>query len=455
MHNSNKHRDGFSSSVGIWLALAGSAVGLGNMWRFPYLVGTNGGAAFIFIYLFFVFVLALPIMCAEFVVGRRAQSNVYGAFRKLAPGTRWGVTGMIAIICCVIVMGFYSVVGGWSLTYLWKSLTFNLVSSDTAMLAGMFDRTVTSTFEPVGFMLLFVLLSAIVLLFGVKKGIERWSKVLMPLMFFMVVFLAVRSSTLPGAGAGLDFLFKPDFSKVTDTTVLEALGQAFLSLSIGFGIVLTYASYARKESNVLKLSTMTCLSDTAFSVISGLAIMPAVFAFGLPPGQGPGLVFVTLPFVFSKIMFGAYLAILFFFVLFIAALTSSISMLEVVVAYVAEEFKISRRTAILGITAVVVCLGVVNSMSQGAWSFLQIAGYNFFDICDKFTANVLMPLGALLIVLFVGWHMAPADFADEMSSGGRHKLPALYFSAMRIIIKYVSPVVIAIIMARGIYVNMM
>ena len=449
-----KKRDGFASNFGVLVAMAGSAVGLGNMWRFPYLVGNNGGAAFIFIYLAIVFLLALPIMYAEFIIGRRAQSNVYGAFKKLAPGSNWGIIGVLAILCCTIVLGFYSVVGGWTLDYLWKSLTFTLVNSDTEVLSNMFTNTVTSKWQPLVFMLIFVALSGVILVFGIKRGIERYSKILMPMLFFMVVIIAVRSMSLPNAQAGIDFLLKPDFSKVTGTTVLEAMGQAFLSLSIGFGIVFTYASYVKKEVNLVKMSAYTAISDTLFAIIAGLAIMPAVFAFGLTPGQGPGLVFVTLPFVFSKIMFGSILAILFFFVLFIAAITSAISLLEVVVAYLAEEFHISRMKSIAATICVVVVLGTLCSLSQGVLSHIQIAGYNLFDLCDKFTANILMTTGALLIVLYVGWSMKRADFIDEITSGGRHTIPPFYLKVIMWSIKYVAPVVIAIIMVRGIWLNM-
>ena len=443
-------REGFASNFGILVAMAGSAVGLGNLWRFPYLVGNNGGAAFIVIYLAIVFIMALPIMYAEFIIGRRAQSNVYGAFRKLAPGTHWNVFGILAIACCILVLAFYCVVGGWTIDYLWRAVTFQLITQDSAQLSGLFGQVVTSSWQPLFFMLLFVALSGGVLLFGVQRGIEHFSKILMPLLFLMVLIIAGRSLTLPGAESGIDFLFRPDFSKVTATTVLEAMGQAFFSLSIGFGIIFTYASYVPKKVNIVKMSSYTAISDTLFAVIAGMAIMPAVFAFGLPPGQGPGLVFVTLPFVFSKIMFGSVLAILFFFVLFIAAITSSISLLEVVVAYLAEEFRIRRRTSIAISVAVVIVLGTFCSLSQSTLSDFQIGGYNLFDFCDKLTANILMPTGALIVVLYVGWWMKWADFLDEITSSGRHRIAPVYLKIIQLSIKYLAPVVISIIMIRGI-----
>ena len=349
-------RDNFGSSFGVLVAMAGSAVGLGNLWRFPYLVGTNGGAAFIIIYLAIVFVLALPIMYSEFVIGRRAQANVYSAFKQLAPGSKWSITGIIAIICCIMIISFYSVVGGWTIDYMVKSITMQF-ASDTSALGGLFEKTVTSNWPPVLYMAAFVILSGAILLAGVKDGIEKYSKVLMPLLFLMVVLIAVRSVTLPGAEKGIDFLFKPDFSKVTANTVLDALGQAFFSLSVGFGIIFTYASYVKKNENVVKMSVQTAMADTIFAIIAGVAIMPAVFSFGISPGQGPGLVFVTLPYVFSQLPLGSLIGFIFFFVLFIAAITSLISLMEVVVAFMIEVFHMSRRVALALLTLLILCLG--------------------------------------------------------------------------------------------------
>ena len=440
-------RDSFASSFGVLVAMAGSAVGLGNLWRFPYLVGTNGGAAFIIIYLAIVFLLALPIMYAEFVVGRRAQSNVYGAFKKLAPGSKWGIIGVMAIICCILIVSFYSVVGGWTIDYLVKAVMGEF-SSGSEGFDGLFAQTVSSNYRPLLFMLLFVGTSATVLLAGVKDGIEKYSKVLMPLLFLMVIIIAVRSVTLPGAGEGLDFLFKPDFSKVTAGTVLDALGQAFFSLSVGFGIIFTYASYVNKNENLIKMSAQTATADTLFAIIAGIAIMPAVFAFGISPSQGPGLVFVTLPYVFAQLPLGSVLAAIFFFVLFVAALTSAISLLEVAVAYVLEEFKIGRRAAVISVVAIVLFLGTFCSLSQGLLGDVKIFGNNIFDLFDKTTANILIPVGGLLIVLFAGWRMKREDFLDEITSGGKHKINSVYLRIIMFSVKYLAPVIISIILIR-------
>ena len=441
-------RDSFASSFGVLVAMAGSAVGLGNLWRFPYLVGTNGGAAFIIIYLAIVFVLAMPIMYSEFILGRRGQSNVYSAFKKMAPGTGWKVTGILAIVCCILIVSFYSVVGGWTIDYMVKGMMFKF-TSDSAALGGMFEQTVTSSWQPLLYMALFAGLSGAILLAGVKDGIEKYSKVLMPLLFLMVVVIAVRSVTLPGAGAGLDFLFKPDFSKVTANTFLDALGQAFFSLSVGFGIIFTYASYVNRGENVVKMSVQTAMADTLFAILAGVAIMPAVFSFGISPSQGPGLVFVTLPYVFAQIPFGGVLAILFFFVLFIAAITSSISLLEVIVAYVIEEFKWKRSVAVVSVLALIIFLGAFCSLSQGVLADVKILGNNIFDSFDKFTANILIPLGALLIVLFAGWKMKKADFMDEITSGGEHRINPWYLKCIMFSVRYLAPVVITVIMIRS------
>lgn len=441
-------RDGFASSFGVLVAMAGSAVGLGNLWRFPYLVGTNGGAAFIIIYLAIVFVLAMPIMYSEFVIGRRAQSNVYGAFRKLAPGSGWGIIGAMAILCCILVVSFYSVVGGWTIDYLFKGLTMQF-TSDSNALGGMFENTVTANWRPLFFMIMFIGSAGVILLSGVKDGIEKYSKVLMPLLFVMVVVIAVRSVTLPGAGAGLEFLFKPDWSAVTANTVLDALGQAFFSLSVGFGIIFTYASYVKKEENLIGMSVQAATADTLFAILAGIAIMPAVFSFGISPGQGPGLVFVTLPYVFAQLPLGGVLATIFFFVLYVAAITSAISLLEVVVAYVIEEFRISRKAAVMATVSLVIILGAFCSLSQGVLGGVKIFGNNIFDLFDKFSANILMPLGALLIVLFAGWKMKRADFIDEITSGGMHKINPVYLKIILFSVRYMAPVIIAVIMLRS------
>ena len=442
-------RDSFGSGFGALVAMAGSAVGLGNLWRFPYLVGTNGGAAFIFIYLAFVFLLALPIMYSEFIIGRRSQANVFGAYKVLAPGTKWCASGLVYVLGSLFIISFYCVVGGWTIDYFWKAITFQFNTTDTAVLDGIFAQSVTSSTEPLMFMLIFLVATAFIVMAGIKDGIERYTKVMMPMLFVIVVIVAIRSVTLPGASQGFEFLFKPDFSKVTSKTLIDALGQAFFSLSIGCGTIMTYGSYVSKKEKIINLSEETAITDTMFAIIAGLAIMPAVFAFGISPAEGPGLVFVTLPYIFAQIPFGAFLAILFFFMLFIAALTSSISQLEVIVSYLKEEFSISRKLAIVLSVSVITIFGVLCSLSQGTLADVKIFGLNFFDFFDKTSANILLPLGGFLAVIFVGWKMKKPEVMDELTSGGLHKINPLALNLVYFLIKYLAPVVVAIVLLSG------
>lgn len=440
-------RDNFSGTFGVLVALAGSAIGLGNLWRFPYLVGTNGGAAFILIYLLFVFVLCLPILISEFLVGRRSQSNAVRAFTTLAPKSKWGIVGVLGVLGAIAILSFYSVVGGWTLNYAVKAISMDLLHT-SEQVTDTFNSMVTSPFEPVIYMFLFLLLTAGVIIGGIKNGIERFSKIMMPILFVMIVMIAVRSVTLPGAGAGIEFLFKPDFSKVTFETLLVALGQAFFSLSIGCGAVLTYASYVKKSENIVKTSALTAISDAIFAMIAGLAVMPAVFAFGVSPTEGPGLVFIILPEIFEQLPAGGFIAILFFFILLIAAVTSSISLMEVIVTYIIEEFRLSRKIAILVTLFIATILGTLCSLSQGVLSQIRIFGLNIFDFFDSLSANVLMTLGGLLLVLFVGWKLKKEDFMDEISNSGTLNHKILY-GAIYFLIRYIAPIVILTIMIFG------
>lgn len=442
-------RESFGSSFGALVALAGSAVGLGNLWRFPYLVGTNGGAAFIIIYLAFVLLLALPIMYSEFIIGRRSQSNVFGAYKVLAPKTKWCNIGFVYVLGSLAIISFYCVVGGWTIAYLWKAVTFRFSMADTEVLGSMFSQTVTSSTQPLVFMLIFLAATGLIVLAGIKDGIERYTKVMMPLLFIIVVIVAIRSVTLPGSGAGLEFLFRPDFSKVTAGTIIDALGQAFFSLSIGCGTIMTYGSYVAKKESLVGISIETAITDTLFAIIAGLAIMPAVFAFGISPAEGPGLVFVTLPYIFAQIPFGAFLAILFFFMLFIAAITSSISQLEVIVSYLKEEFTMSRKVAILLSMVVIVTFGILCSLSQGVLADVKIFGFNFFDLFDKTSANILLPVGGFFAVIFVGWKMKREDVKDELTSSGIRKYSPLFFNFIYYSIKYLAPIVVAVILVSG------
>ena len=442
-------RDSFGSRFGALVAMAGSAVGLGNLWRFPYLVGENGGAAFIIIYIFLCFLICLPIFISEFVIGRRSQKNAYAAFRDLSGGSAWRWVGLFTIIVPLVVLSYYSVIGGWSVEYLLKSVTFAFESASQSAMSTMFSDFVSSTWGPLLAHTGFLLVTTLIVVVGIKDGIEKFSKVMMPLLFFMVLAIAIYSMTLPGAKAGLDYLFNPDFSKITGKACAAALGQAFFSLSLGFGTIMTYASYVDKKENILFQSTATAVSDLMFALIAGMAIMPAVFAFGLNPQSGPGLVFETLPFVFGQMPAGGFVAILFFLALLVAALTSSISMLEVAVAYLVEEKGFSRVWACVVLFVICWVVGAICSLSFGPLSDVKIGGGNIFDFFDNLSSNILMTLGSLLTVLFVGWRLKKTDVYDEFTNGGTLSRNAKLFGVLWFLIRYICPLAIISIFVSG------
>ena len=445
-HHHAQSRESFGSSFGVLVALAGSAVGLGNLWRFPYLMGQNGGAAFILIYLAFVCLLGLPILLSEFIIGRRSQASTRAAYRALAPGGHWELAGLMAVLCCTLIFSFYSVVGGWGIEYLFKSVRFDFTRGTGEDLSTLFSDFSTATWQPIVCHTLFLGLTAAIVVSGVKNGIERFSKVMMPVLFVIVLGIAIRSMTLPGSEAGVSYLFRPDWSKVTSDTFLAALGQAFFSLSLGSGMVITYGSYVKKDANILSLGAQTAAADTLFALIAGCAIMPAVFAFGISPGEGPGLVFITLPYIFGQLPLGGVIAIFFFLALLLAALTSSISVMEVIVAFVIDEFKMKRKAAVLLVFAVIWVLGCLCSLSLGRLSGWTVFGKTIFDLFDFVSANVLMLIGGLVVVLFVGWRMNRDDVRDELTNGGRLRIPRWLIGVFFILVRYVAPAAILLIM---------
>ncbi len=444
-------RDSFGSRFGALVAMAGSAVGLGNLWRFPYLVGENGGAAFIIVYIALSFLICLPIFISEFIIGRRSQKNAFAAFRDLSHGSNWKWIGLFTVIVPLIVLSYYSVIGGWSIEYLMKSLTFSFTSGEFQSAAStMFMDFVSNPWMPLVGHTAFLLVTALVVMIGIKDGIEKFSKVMMPMLFFIVIAIAVYSLTLPGAEKGVEYLFKPDFSKIDAQVCAAALGQAFFSLSLGFGTVLTYASYVDKKENIMFQSAATAASDLMFAIIAGIAIMPAVFAFGVNPQAGPGLVFETLPYVFGMMPAGDLIAILFFVALLVAALTSSISMLEVGVAYLTEEKKYSRKLACVLLFSLCWMIGALCSLSFGPLSNVRIFGNTIFDFFDSFSSNVLMTLGSLFTVLFVGWRLKKTDIYEEFTNGGSLRTNVKIFGVLWFLIRYICPVAVAVIFLLGI-----
>ena len=446
-------RENFGSQFGAIMAMTGSAVGLGNLWRFPYMVGVYGGAAFVLVYVIVVFLLCLPILNSEMIAGRRSQTNAFGAFKVLAPGTKWKWVGALMIFTPLVVLSYYSVIGGWSLEYLYKSVCFDFTSfaHTRQELDSIFGNFISSVWTPLIWHTVFLGVTALIVVLGVKKGIETFGKIMMPLLFLLVILIAVRAATLPGAGEGFAYLFKPDFSRITPAVCAAALGQGFFSLSVGFGIMLTYASYMNRKDSIGKSSVLIAVSDTMFALIASCAIMPAVFAFGLSPEAGPSLLFEVLPFIFSQMPLGGVVAILFFVALLVAALTSSVSILEVGVAYLVEEKHLSSKFAFLIIFVGTWLVGILCSLSFGPLSDMRIFGDILFDFLDRFTSNILMTLGALLIVIFVGWKMNRDDVRNEFTNGGTLKGSGKLFGPMYLVIRYLAPIAILVIMFSNIF----
>ncbi len=443
-------RENFGTRFGVLVAMAGSAIGLGNLWRFPYLVGSYGGAAFVFVYIICVFILCLPILFSEVIIGRRSSSNAFGAYRKLAPGTKWKWLGVLSIVTPLIIVSYYSVVGGWGVEYFFKAAMFEFTTGVTrSELGSMFSKFTSSVWAPLMGHSIFLLLTAFIVISGVKSGIEKFGKIMMPLLFVLIIVIAVRAVTLPGAAEGLKYLFSPDFSKIDASVCSAALGQAFFSLSLGMGTMLTYGSYISKKENLAASSTYTAVSDTLFALLASCAIMPAVFAFGLNPQEGPSLVFETLPFIFSNMPMGGIVAILFFLALIVAALTSSISLYEVVVAYLVEEKQYTRRGASILVFIVAWVLGALCSLSFGPLSSFKIFGQTIFNLFDKLSANILMPVGGLLLVIFAGWVMKKDDVISEFTNGGTLKCNRKISGFVYFMIRYICPLIVIAVFASS------
>ena len=434
MQGQGSSRETWGSKLGFILAAAGSAIGLGNIWRFPYVLGESGGFAFLIVYIACVLLIGLPIMAAEMVIGRGSGRNPVGAFRVLLPNSPWWLAGAVGVITGVIILAYYTVVAGWTLAYLYESATGLVNSFNTPDAASeAFQSFVTNSPLVVFFHFLFALLCIVVVSQGVKGGIERWSKVLMPTLFLLLLLLIGRSVTLPGSSEGLKFLFTPDFSKINGQIILVAMGQAFYSLSLGMGVMITYGSYLDKKTNLFSSTGTVALLDMGIAILAGIAIFPAVFAMGIEPSSGAGLTYVALPLVFSKLPFGAVLSTLFFLLLSIAALTSAISLLEVMVSFATDELKWVRSRATVIMAAFAFLIGVPAALSFGVWQEVKIFGLNFFDLYDYLTANILLPVGGILIALFAGWAWKKGVKEEMLQGSNWETLFKFWIWAVRII----------------------
>lgn len=436
---SNNSRAGFATKFGAVLATAGSAVGLGNVWRFPYMTGHDGGAAFILVYIICVLMLGIPGMISEFIIGRHAGSNAARAYRRLASGKWWMLVGVMGAITSMIILGFYAVIAGWCLQYLYASLMGG-INGDAAYVAEYFKEFTTDPLMPAVWTVAFIVLTHLVVVKGVRSGIEKVSNLLMPTLFILLIIIVIASCMLPGAWRGVDFLLNPDFSKMNHDVFLDALGQAFFSLSLGTACLCTYASYFKRSANLSKTACQIALIDMLVAILAGLMIFPAAFSVGINPDSGPSLIFITLPNVFheafgSMPVVGYVISVLFYMLLALAALTSTISMHEIGTVFLYEELHVSRRTGATIETAICSVIGIMCALSCGASDAFVFNGKSLLDCCDFFTAQILMPLGAFLTSILLGWivprRLVHREFTNNSTVS--HHVWRIYLFAVRFV----------------------
>lgn len=438
----------FGSRFGLILATAGSAVGLGNIWRFPYMAGNNGGAAFILVYIGCVLLLGIPCMISEFIIGREGASNTARAYTKLSNGTAWKYIGFMGVLTGFLIIGYYAVVAGWCLQYIFASAAGEL-QGDPKYVAGYFSEFSASPVKPVLWTVAILVMTHLVVIRGVRGGIEKASKMFMPTLFVLLLGLVVASCNLPGSGAGVEFLLKPDFSKVDSGVFLGALGQAFYSLSIGMGCICTYASYFSRRTNLLNTAVHISLVDTMVAVLAGLMIFPSAFSVGIAPDSGPSLIFMTLPNVFQQAfthlpLVGYIVSIVFYVLLSLAALTSLISLHEVCTAFFLEEFRISRLRGATFVTVIACVVGALCSLSLGHTDLqLTIFGKSVFDALDFVTGQILLPFGGFLTCLFLGWYVPKKIVKDQFTNWGT--LRGALFGVYLFCVRFVCPICIMLI----------
>lgn len=438
----------FKTKIGLIAATVGSAVGLGSVWRFPSEVQANGGAAFLIVYIACVFLLGIPVMLAEFSLGRAGRSDAVGSFRNLAPGKKWWLGGALAILTSYLILCYYMVVAGWTFEYMWESITGNLytgidaVSDKSALFGSKMQQYINHDTNPLIHTFIIIGINIAILLFGVQKGIERLSNIMMPILFVILLGFCIVSLTLPKAGEGLEFFLKPDFSAITPSVIIRALGQAFFSLSLGMGVLITYGSYFPRDTRLIKTSVSVSASVIFVAVMMGVIIFPAVTSFGLQNAtlNGPTLVFATLPQVFAQLPAAQLWSTLFFLLLTLAAVTSTISIAEVSIAFMQEYFKMSRKAACLVVLLPLLAFSSVCSLSLGSLSDFTVFGFTIFDFLDYTTANILLPICSILLCVYVGWFAPKKFLKDELTNNGDFKSHT--FRLIIFIIRYIAPVLI-------------
>ncbi|MDE6754837.1 MAG: sodium-dependent transporter [Muribaculaceae bacterium] len=443
----NEERAVFGSKFAAIATTVGSAVGLGNIWRFPYEAGIHGGGAFMICYIAFVFLIGVPVLIAEYSIGRSTRSNIFGAYRKLAPGKNFHFAGYLGIIASLLILSFYSVVAGWTIEYCIASLCGQLDFSNTEIGHRQFLQ-LTTGWRPVIWTVIFLFCNTFILLGGVTKGIERASNILMPILFLLLISFCINSLTLPGCREGLSFLFNPDFSKINSSVLLGALGQAFFSMSLGLGCMMTYASYFNKETRLGKTALITSGLDTAVAILSGVIIFPAVFSFNLSPEAGPTLVFEVLPHIFTQLPGGIIWSTLFFLLLFLASLTSTVSMSEISITFFCEEKKMSRKGATLLSSGIALIGGLLCALSFGPLAEIKIFGLTFFNFFDYASSNVCLPLGGMICSIFAGWYMDKKILREQLTNNGKYKFRI--FSVLIFFLKWICPIAIFLIFLNSI-----
>lgn len=442
-------RDGFTSSFGVLAATLGSAVGLGNIWKFPYMTGANGGAGFLLVYLLATLLIALPVMMAEIAIGREAKANPITALQRLAPrGFPWWVIGACGMVAAFLIMSFYSEVVAWVFAYILKAVEGSILSNDPQVTGSAFNQLIQDPLQSLLWQWLVLIFIGGILLLGVAKGIEAVTKKLMPLLFLLLLILCAVSLSLDKASEGIRFLFQPDFSKIDASVVLMAMGLAFFKLSIGMGTMMTYGSYFRDQQNIPTTTLRVMTADLFVSMLAGIAIFPAVFTFGFEPAAGPSLVFITIPAVFAQIPMGHLLMVLFFVLTAVAATGAMLSLLEVPVAIIHERFGISRRKATLISLLVLAMAGSTCALTNSSMANVKLFGLTMFDLFDYLSSNILLPLGGILICLFVGWSWGAQRLQQALSNRGQlhnqRMIHVLFF-----LLRYISPLLILIVMLKG------
>jgi neurotransmitter:Na+ symporter, NSS family len=443
------NRAKFATSIGVLAATLGSAVGLGNIWKFPYLTGSNGGAAFLLIYIICMLLIGIPVMVSELTLGRAARSNAIATMQKLAPkGQPWWLIGAAGVLASFLIMAFYSEVAAWVFAYIFKAFQGGILSTDPEVTKSAFNGLVSNPAQSLIWQWIDLVVVGFIILLGVNKGIEGATKKLMPVLLVLLIVVGVRSITLPGAGQGLAFLFQPDFSKLTAASFLIAMGLAFFKLSVGMGTMITYGSYFRDDQDIAGTAFRVAFSDLAVSLLAGIAIFPAVFAFGYQPNAGPSLLFLTIPSVFASMPLGNVFMIIFFILTFIASIGAQISLVEVPVAFLEEKFHLSRKVASIGTVVAIALVGSLAALSNNLLGDVKLFGMTFFDLFDYTTSNILLPLGGLFIAIFISWVWGKKKLTAALSNDGK-LANSMIVKVLYGTLLVVTPILVTIVLLNG------